>query len=111
MQRHSAIGADLLAGGHSDLIRMAERIANTHHERWNGEGYPVGLKGEEIDIAGRIVAVVDVFDALTHDRPYKTAWPIEDALAEIKRLSGEYFDPHVVEHFLALPPDEIARII
>ncbi len=111
MQKHSAIGADLLAGGHSDLIRLAERIANTHHERWNGEGYPRGLKGKEIDIAGRIVAVVDVFDALTHDRPYKKAWSIEEALAEIKSQSGKYFDPEIVEHFLALPREEIARVM
>ncbi len=111
MQRHATIGADLLAGGHSHIIRLAERIASTHHERWNGQGYPLGLQGEEIDIAGRIVAIVDVFDALTHDRPYKRAWSIEDALAEIKSQSGQYFDPGIVDHFLALPREELARAI
>lgn len=109
MQRHAVIGADLLAGGHSDIIRLAERIASTHHERWDGEGYPLGLKGEEIDIAGRILAVVDVFDALTHDRPYKKAWSLAEALAEIKSQRGQHFDPEIVDHFLSLPHEEIAR--
>jgi putative two-component system response regulator len=111
MQRHAAIGADLLTGGHSQIIRLAERIAATHHERWNGSGYPLGLKGEEIDIAGRIVAVVDVFDALTHDRPYKKAWSVEDALAEVQRQSEEDFDPHIVNRFLALPYEELTRAV
>lgn len=109
MQRHAAIGADLLAGGHSDIIRMAERIASTHHERWNGQGYPLGLQGEEIDISGRILAVVDVFDALTHNRPYKKAWSIEDALAEIRQQRGQHFDPEIADHFLTLPHAEVVR--
>jgi putative two-component system response regulator len=111
MQRHTFIGADLLSGGHSELIRMAERIASTHHERWDGKGYPLGLKGEEIDITGRIVAVVDVFDALTHNRPYKRAWSVEEALEEIKKESGQHFDPEIVEHFLAIPREELVRAI
>jgi len=110
MQLHCSIGADLLAGGQSEIIRMAERIALTHHERWNGEGYPHGLQQDEIDIEGRVLAVVDVFDALTHERPYKKAWPIPEALAEIENQKGKHFDPQVVDNFLALPYEELARI-
>jgi putative two-component system response regulator len=111
MQKHSLIGADLLSGGNSDIIRMAERIAWSHHERWNGEGYPRGLKGQEIEMEGRILAVVDVFDALTHDRPYKKAWPIDQALEEIKCQRGQHFDPEIVDQFLALPFEELAHSI
>lgn len=109
MQKHSLIGADLLSGGNSDIIRMAERIAWTHHERWDGTGYPRGIKGEEIDVEGRILAVVDVFDALTHDRPYKKAWSIEEALEEIKRQRERHFDPEIVDQFLALPLEELTH--
>jgi putative two-component system response regulator len=105
MKGHTTIGARILANGRSDLIRMAERIALTHHERWSGGGYPNGLKGEEIAIEGRIVAVADVFDALSHDRPYKKAWPMGEAVAEIKSQSGQQFDPNVVEAFLRLQRD------
>lgn len=107
MQRHCRIGADLLAGGQSSVVKLAERIAMTHHERWDGSGYPEQLKGEEIDLEGRILAVADVFDALTHARPYKEAWPVEKALEEIKRSSGTHFDPTVVEAFLHLPHQEL----
>jgi putative two-component system response regulator len=100
MKTHAFIGAALLAGGRSDLVRVAERIAGTHHERWDGSGYPAGLQGEDIPIEGRILAVVDVFDALTHERPYKKAWPVDEAVAEIERQSGKQFDPRVVEAFL-----------
>jgi putative two-component system response regulator len=110
MQRHARIGAQLLAGGHSDVIQTAERIALTHHERWNGQGYPLGLKGEDIAIEGRILAVVDVFDALTHERPYKPAWPLEDALEELKIQQGKQFDPEIVECFLSLPEDQLAQV-
>jgi putative two-component system response regulator len=103
MQTHAQVGASLLAGGRSELVQMAERIALTHHERWDGTGYPHGLKGEEIPIEGRILAVVDVFDALTHERPYKPAWRMEDALAEIRAQSGHQFDPTLVDAFLSLP--------
>lgn len=111
MQRHANIGADLLSGGHSDIIRAAERIARTHHERWDGQGYPSGLQGQDIDIEGRILAIVDVFDALTHDRPYKKAWTIPQALAEIKRQRGQHFDPELVDHFLALPTELLTEIV
>ncbi|MDQ3813419.1 MAG: response regulator, partial [Armatimonadota bacterium] len=97
IKTHSAIGAALLSGGRSDLVQMAASIALTHHERWDGTGYPRGIAGEAIPIEGRIVAIVDVFDALTHDRPYKKAWPLEEALAEIARQDGRQFDPRIVE--------------
>jgi putative two-component system response regulator len=99
MKSHSEIGADILSGNNYPLLRMAEEIALTHHERWDGTGYPRGLKGEEIPLSGRIVAVVDVFDALTHDRPYKEAWTFEEAVSEIRRQGGRQFDPRVVEVF------------
>jgi putative two-component system response regulator len=109
MQRHAAIGADLLSGGHSEVIQLAERIAYTHHERWDGNGYPHGLSGKEIAIEGRILAVVDVFDALTHVRPYKHAWSLDDALTEIKNQRGGHFDPEIVDCFLSLPREELER--
>ncbi|WP_051963231.1 HD domain-containing phosphohydrolase [Deinococcus misasensis] len=102
MKAHTLAGAKMLSDARSDLIRMAEVIALTHHERWDGGGYPQGLKGEEIPIEGRIVAVVDVLDALTSQRPYKKAWSMEEALQEIQRLSGSHFDPQVVQALLGL---------
>jgi putative two-component system response regulator len=102
MRMHAAIGAALLCDGSSEVVQMAERIAGSHHERWDGQGYPHGLSGEQIPIEGRILAVADVFDALTHERPYKEAWPVEKAVAEITRQSRRQFDPHVVETFLTL---------
>ena len=107
MKQHTVIGANLLSNGHSPVMRLAERIALTHHERWDGKGYPNGLCGEEIPREGRILAVVDVFDALTHERPYKKAWPVEDALVEIKRCVATQFDPAVVTAFLTLPHHEL----
>lgn len=107
MRSHAEAGAALLTGGRSELVQMAERIALTHHEHWNGSGYPRGLKGEEIPLEGRILAVADVFDALTHERPYKPAWPIEAALAEISSQSGQQFDPRVVEAFFTLPHEAL----
>ena len=101
MKKHTVIGARILSGGRSELIKLAQSIALTHHERWDGSGYPHKLQGGRIPIAGRIVAIADVFDALTHDRPYKEAWPIEEAVAEIKRQSGTQFDPRMVEVFVA----------
>lgn len=102
MQKHSEIGACILAEGKFPVLRLARRIALTHHERWDGTGYPHGRAGEAIPLAGRIAAVADVFDALTHERPYKHAWSVADAVAEIERLAGEHFDPRVVEAFAAL---------
>jgi putative two-component system response regulator len=105
MKRHTTIGGDLLAGSRLPLVQMAEVIARTHHERWDGSGYPAGLVGEEIPLAGRICAVGDVFDALISDRPYKAAWSIEDTLAEIDRQRGRHFDPRLVDLLLAIGPD------
>ncbi|NIP99853.1 MAG: response regulator [Nitrospinaceae bacterium] len=111
MQTHAEIGALILSGSNSDLLQMAEVIAGTHHERWDGTGYPRGLKGEEIPVAARIVTVCDVFDALTSDRPYKRSWTIEDAVAEMEKQSGKMFDPHIVKTFISLLPEmvEITR--
>jgi putative two-component system response regulator len=100
MRSHVKIGASLLAGSSSKLMLMAEKIALTHHEKWDGSGYALGLRGEEIPLPGRIVAVADVYDALIHDRPYKQAWPMEKAVAEIRSLAGTHFDPDVVDAFL-----------
>jgi putative two-component system response regulator len=83
----------------SDVLTLAGEIALSHHECWDGSGYPVGLKGDEIPLSGRIVALADVFDALTHTRPYKPAWPVDGACDEIRRLSGLRFDPAVVGAF------------
>ena len=102
MERHTLLGAELLAGGRSDLMRMAGQIALSHHERWDGRGYPQGLRGEEIPLPARIVAVADTFDALTHDRPYKDAWSLADALAEMERERGWQFDPQVVDALLRI---------
>ncbi|BCM89784.1 cyclic di-GMP phosphodiesterase response regulator RpfG [Abditibacteriota bacterium] len=107
MKTHTTIGATLLCKGHSEAIQMAERIAISHHERWDGKGYPCQLAGEQIPLEGRILAVVDVFDALTHERPYKKAWTAAEAVAEIARQSGQQFDPRVVEAFLTLPHEEL----
>jgi putative two-component system response regulator len=103
MKTHVPIGAALLAEGHSPLMQTAEIIARTHHERWDGTGYPEGLCGTAIPIEGRILAVADVFDALTHERPYKAAWSIGDAVAEIDRQRGYQFDSTVVNAFMQLP--------
>ncbi len=105
MQTHAEIGAELLAGDDSALLDLARSIALTHHEKWDGSGYPNGLEGEAIPQAGRIVAVADVFDALTSSRPYKKAWPVEQAIALVRDGAGSHFDPEVVEHFLAALPD------
>ncbi|HEX8237705.1 MAG TPA: HD domain-containing phosphohydrolase [Abditibacteriaceae bacterium] len=102
IKSHTELGAAILSGGNSNLVQVAETIALTHHERWDGGGYPRGLSGEEIPLFGRIVAVADVFDALTHARPYKQAWSAQTALAEIEQQSGKQFDPKVVEVFRAI---------
>lgn len=104
MRSHAQIGAEIIGEHPSGLLQMARSIALTHHEKWDGSGYPNGLNGEEIPIAGRIVAIADVFDALTSVRPYKPAWSLEDTLALIQRESGKHFDPHLVELFLGQMP-------
>ena len=102
IRSHTLIGSRLLAGGHSDIVKMAERIARSHHERWDGTGYPDGLKGNAIPLEARIVAVADVFDALRSDRPFRKAWSLEMVLDEIRRLRGRHFDPAVVDAFLSI---------
>lgn len=109
MKTHAEVGAELLSDGNSELLDLASQIALRHHEKWDGSGYPSGLRGEEIPQAARIVAVADVFDALTSARPYKKAWPVADAVAHIQQESERHFDPQVVEHFL-LCLDEIQLI-
>lgn len=96
VQTHALIGANILSGGHSPVVVLAEEIARTHHERWDGRGYPHGLNSQQIPISGRIVAVADVLDALTSERPYKRAWSLAAATAEICAQSGRQFDPQVV---------------
>jgi putative two-component system response regulator len=96
MKQHSTIGARILSGSNLPLLQMAYEIALFHHERWDGTGYPQAIKGETIPIAARIVAVADAFDALTHKRPYKHAWTIEESVAELIRYSGTRYDPQVV---------------
>ena len=102
MKEHIAIGAKILGGSRFPLLQMAEEIAYSHHLRWDGRGYPLNLKGEEIPLVGRIVALADVFDALTHKRPYKEAWPVDAALDEIRQQSGKQFDPRIVEIFIEI---------
>ena len=108
MKTHATIGADMLTGDDSELLQLAHAIALMHHEKWDGSGYPAGLAGDAIAQAGRIVAVADVFDALTSARPYKKAWPMTDAIAYINDNSGKHFDPEVVTHFMSLLPEIIA---
>jgi putative two-component system response regulator len=99
MAEHTLIGHAILSGGRSRILKLAAEIALTHHERWDGGGYPRGLKGEEIPIAGRIAAVADVFDALTSLRPYKRAWSMNHALTYLVENAGEQFDPRCVAAF------------
>lgn len=105
MKTHTTIGGKILSGGENNaLMRMARTIAMTHHEKFDGNGYPHGLSGKDIPIEGRIVGLCDVFDALTSDRPYKKAWTVEAAVDEIRNSSGSHFDPDVVECFLTILP-------
>jgi putative nucleotidyltransferase with HDIG domain len=100
IRAHTEVGAKMLSGSQSPLVQLAEEIALSHHERWDGSGYPKGLAGEAIPLSGRITAVADVFDALLSERPYKHAWSKHAAIAEIRVLAGSCFDPVVVEAFL-----------
>lgn len=104
MRTHSVLGAELLGGHDSPLMVAAREIALSHHEKWDGSGYPFGEKGEDIPLFSRIVAVSDVFDALTSVRPYKDAWPVDEAVTEIESLSGISFDPNVVDAFMRILP-------
>lgn len=105
MKTHAQIGADILSGDDSDVLVMARDIALTHHEKWDGSGYPNSLKGDDIPMVGRVTAIADVFDALTSERPYKKAWPVEKALDLIKGEKDRHFDPAVVDKFFEILPD------
>ncbi|MEW6313291.1 MAG: HD domain-containing phosphohydrolase [Pseudomonadota bacterium] len=108
MKTHAEIGAEILSGHASELMEMARLIALCHHEKWDGSGYPAGLQGEAIPLVGRIVTVADVFDALTSERPYKKAWPIEDAIHYINEQSGQHFDPAITAIFSKMLPQILA---
>jgi len=108
MRSHVTIGARIIGEHPSGLLRTAQRIALGHHEKWDGSGYPLGLAGEAIPLEARIVAIADVFDALTSVRPYKAAWTVEDALDLLRRESGRHFDPRLVELFMGCLPDVLA---
>jgi len=103
MRTHVAQGEEIVTG--MGWLDGANAVVAAHHEKWNGAGYPRQLVGEDIPLSARIFAVADVFDALTHDRPYKPAWPVERAIAEIERAAGSQFDPGVVAAFLAMQKD------
>ena len=114
MREHAAIGGEILSGGKTRLLKLAHEIALSHHERWDGQGYPRGLGGQAIPLSARIVSVADALDALTHERPYKQAWPLEKALEEIGRQSGLQFDPQVVRACLKIfdeDREDLSRII
>ncbi|EPG75612.1 response regulator receiver domain protein [Leptospira fainei serovar Hurstbridge str. BUT 6] len=109
MKKHPTIGAEIIGDHNSSLLQLAKSIAQNHHEKWDGSGYPNGLTGDEIPIEARIVALADVFDALTTERPYKKAWEISDAIQYITNESGKHFDPSIVPIFLDQMP-EILKI-
>jgi len=104
MQTHATIGGDIIGEHQHGMLAMARTIALTHHEKWDGSGYPCGLAGQAIPLVGRIVAVADVFDALTSARPYKTAWSVEQAVAFLREQRGRHFDPELVDLFLEQLP-------
>ena len=105
MKTHVDIGVSILSGGDSKIIQPAQEIAATHHEKYDGTGYLKVLKGEDISIAGRIVPICDVFDALTSVRPYKKAWTVEDAIELLKRENSKHFDPDLVDKFISILPE------
>lgn len=102
IKKHPVIGERILSHSESPLLQMAQVIALSHHERWDGGGYPLGLRGDDIPLWGRIVAIADVFDALTHVRPYKAAWSLPDALEELDYQSGKQFDPEILGHAISI---------
>ncbi len=104
MRRHPLIGAEIIGNDGSEILTMARAIALSHHEKWDGTGYPQGMRGDAIPLEARIVAIADVFDALTSRRPYKEAWPVERALEYIRSEAGRHFDPQLVALFLSIAP-------
>jgi putative two-component system response regulator len=107
-RRHVQMGASILGPTSSPLLKMASQIALTHHERWDGTGYPFGLTGEQIPLEGRITAVADVFDALSSRRPYKPAFPLEKCYAILEEGRGKHFDPRILDAFLAHRDEAVA---
>lgn len=105
MRKHPEFGAEIIGDHDSELMRMSKDIAISHHEKWDGSGYPFGIKGDDICLPGRIVAIADVFDALTSERPYKKAWTVADAVKLIDDNSGSHFDPNLVPLFHEVMPD------
>lgn len=104
MREHPKFGAEIIGQHESGLLALAYEVALTHHERWDGKGYPQGLEQDEIPLSARIIAIADVFDALTTERPYKKAWSIEEATQYIKDNAGSHFDPNLIPHFVRSLP-------
>ncbi len=109
LQRHAEVGAHILEVGSSRILDMARTIALTHHERWDGSGYPLGLKGDDIPLVGRIVAVADVFDALSSRRSYKKAFPLDECFQIMLESRGSHFDPDVLDAFLSVR-DQVVQV-
>src|SRR6202035_6015161 len=110
MRRHPVIGSEILAGSDSELLRLGGLIALTHHERWDGSGYPQGLAREAIPVEGRIVALADVFDALTSERPYKPAFEVDHAVALMRDERGRHFDPEYLDIFLTIVDEVVGTV-
>lgn len=110
VKQHAKIGADIIGEHKSELLQLSRLTALTHHEKWNGKGYPGGLAGEAIPLAGRMTAIADVFDALTSVRPYKQAWGVDEALSWIHKEAGESLDPSLARMFVELRP-EVEKIM
>lgn len=108
MKTHSQIGFDILRKSNTPLFQLAAEIALSHHEKWDGSGYPNGASGHAIPLSGRIVAIADVFDALTMSRPYKNAWPVDEAFAHIEKGAGQHFDPELVSLFIESKDEVLA---
>lgn len=108
MQTHAELGYNMLKHSNKELLLLSAKVANEHHEKWDGSGYPNGLKGTQISIEGRITAIADVFDALGSDRVYKKAWNDEDIFKMFKEERGKHFDPDLVDIFLGNIDDFIA---
>jgi putative two-component system response regulator len=107
MKTHTIIGHQILSGSGSHELSLSAEIALTHHERWDGRGYPSGLAGAEIPLSGRLTAIADVFDALMHERPYKEAWPLDAAMAEMRLGAGRHFDPELIQIFERADPQAL----
>jgi len=110
VKTHAVLGARVLAGSASEVVQTAERVARSHHERWDGSGYPDGLAGEGIPLVGRLVHVADVYDVLVHERPYKESWTVEAAAEEIERGAGTQFDPAIVRAFGELRAEPAEKV-